>query len=148
MKSLASSLLLALALSAATGCARQMTPDQAMAALRAPDAETRRRAADALRSDSEAGVSPAAVPALLAALDDEPVPAVRGAILITLGRSGAPEAKAPIDQVLRNASDPDMMRWATRALKYWMLQNGEVSGDYKTPYWMPYGEASSKAGRD
>jgi HEAT repeat protein len=63
--------------------------------LAAPDASVRRAAAVAL------GASPEAVPALLAALDDEPEQAVRSALLDALGRIATEESVAALADCLR-----------------------------------------------
>ena len=131
--------LFAFALPFATAChAAPLPPDQAIQALHDPDPDTRRQAADSLRSDTEAGVPARAVPELLAALQSEPDPEVQGAILVTLGRSGAPEARAPIQQALVAATDPRMHRWAERAWKYWRLQTGDIPENPRGGYWNPY----------
>jgi HEAT repeats len=133
-------LLLALA-----GCGRPpMTPDRAIASLRAPDAETRRQAADDLRRDEANGVPADAVPALLDALSSEPEPAVRGSILLTLGRSGAPEAKPAIDDAIATETDPHLIRSAKRARKYWLVQND--SSDQSWAYWVPGWQPPGKIG--
>jgi HEAT repeat protein len=133
---------------ARSGCARApMTPDQAVAALRSPDPETRRRAADDLRGDDTNGVRPAAVAPLLDALAAEPEPADRGAILLTLGRSGAPEAKDPIDRAMSGDPAPDVRRAAKRALAYWKAQNG-LSSNGTWSYWVPFWSPATKVGPD
>jgi hypothetical protein len=33
-----------------------------------------------------------------------------------------------------------MRRWAGRALKYWMIQNGQISADFAFPTGWPYGQ--------
>jgi hypothetical protein len=115
-----------------------MPPQEAIASLRAPDAATRQHAADSLRTKE--GVPAAAVPALLSALQAEQDPHARGAMLITLGKSGAAEAKAPIDQAVQTAADPDNRRWAARALKGWMIQTGQLPATYVFPDGWPYGQ--------
>ncbi len=109
------------------------------------DAETRSRAADSLRSDEANGVPPAAVPDLLKALASEPDPVVRSSLLLTLGRSGAPDAKAPIDDALIEDPDPHVRRAAKRALAYWSAQNdGGPSANAR--YWIPGWQPASKVG--
>jgi HEAT repeat protein len=122
-----------------------MTPDQAIPALRSMDPTTRALAADDLRSDDATGVPPAAVPALLQALSSEPEPKVRGALLMTLGRSGAPEAKDPIDEALAEDPDPYVQKCAKRALAYWRVQNAEPR-DESWSYWVPVWQPTKKAG--
>src|SRR6185503_10552906 len=78
------------------GCKEPKTPDQSIADLRSPDPNERRSAADDLRTDQ--GVLPQAVSPLLQAIQAEQDPKARGAMLITLGKSGVPEAKPLIDQ--------------------------------------------------
>jgi len=127
------------------GCGRPpMTPDRAVASLRAPDAETRRQAADDLRTDETNGVPADAVPALLHALTSEPEPAVRGSILLTLGRSGAPEAKPAIDDAIATESDLHLVRNAKLARKYWLVQND--SSDESWAYWVPVWQPLKKIG--
>jgi HEAT repeat protein len=132
-----SAILLALLLSAAA-CGQAITPDQAVGELRNPDPNVRRNAADALRTPE--GVPPQAVPALLSALTTEVDPPVRGAILITLGRSGAAEAKPAIDQSVMAAADKNMQRWTGRALRYWMIQTKQFPPDYAFPNDWPFGQ--------
>jgi hypothetical protein len=119
------------------GCHTTMPPDQALMSLESPDPEVRRHGADALRT--ERGVPPEAVAPLLEALESERDPQVRGAILITLGRSGSSEAKPLIDRAVQTASAPDERRWALRALKYWELQNGVIPPNERAQYWIPWG---------
>jgi hypothetical protein len=142
-----SALALSLALPLA-GCGRPpMTSDQAMPALRSEDAETRRAAADVLRSDETNGVRPVAVPLLLAALASEPEPAVRGSILLTLGRSGAPEAESAIDDAILDDSNPHVRKVAKKAMAYWKIQNDEGPRGAWT-YWVPGWRPASKVGTD
>ena len=119
-------------------CRPSRTPDQSIAALKDPSEDTRQSAADELRTDE--GVPPNAVQPLLDAYKTEQVPKVRGAILITLGRSGRPEAKPVIDDAVQRAADKDSRRWAARALKYWMIQTGKLSETYQFPDGWPYGQ--------
>jgi HEAT repeat protein len=115
-----------------------MTPERAIGELQSPQAEARRNAADALRTPS--GVPPEAVAPLLGALSAEQDPGARGAELIALGRSGASQAKPAIDQAVMTAADPNMRRWAARALKYWMIQTGQLPAEYAFPDGWPYGQ--------
>jgi len=119
-------------------CHHSVPPDQAIAELHDPNPGTRQGAADSLRTDE--GVPPNAVRPLLDALGTEQVPYVRGAILITLGKSGRPEAKAPIDQAVQSAKDKDSRRWAGRALKYWMIETHALAADLDFPEGWPYGQ--------
>jgi len=119
-------------------CHHSVPPDQAIAQLHDPSPETRQGAADSLRTDQ--GVPPNAIQPLLDALATEQVPNVRGAILITLGKSGRPEAKGPIDQAVQSANDKDSRRWAARALKYWMIETHALAADYAFPEGWPYGQ--------
>jgi hypothetical protein len=131
-------LLLALALSTTTvGCREPRTTDQLVAELRSPDPKSRRAAADDLRMD--AGVPPQAIPALLESARAERDPPALGAMLITLGASGHPDAKPLIDAQIPTM-DPDMRRWAGRALKYWMIETGQIPKDYAFPDGWPYGQ--------
>ncbi len=61
-------------------------------------------------------------------------------LLIALGRSGAPQAKPFIDQAVMTAADPNMRRWAGRALKYWLIQTGQLAESYAFPDGWPYGQ--------
>jgi hypothetical protein len=131
-------LLLFLAALSLPACGHAMPPDQAIASLHDGDASVRQHAADSLRAG---GVVPAnAIPALLQAYPAEPQPFVRGAMLITLGQSGAAEAKPVIDQAVQAAPDPDTRRWAGRALKAWMIQTGAIPAATKFPPGWPYGQ--------
>ena len=126
----------AIALATSIGCGKPKTPAELVADLRSPSAEERQHAADDLRHDD--GVPPEAIQPLLQAEQSEQVPKVIGAMLITLGRSGVPEAKPLIDAHI-NTDDRDMRRWAGRALKYWMIANHQIDKDYKFPDGWPYG---------
>jgi HEAT repeat protein len=123
-----------------------MTAEDAVTSLRSPDTEVRQRAADDLRADDANGVRPFAVPALLSALASEPEPDVRGAILLTLGRSGAEEAKAAIDDAIASETDPHVQRAARRALTYWRVQNGEGPSTGGWSYWVPVWHSAARAG--
>jgi HEAT repeat protein len=119
-------------------CHHAMPPDEAMSAMHDGDPKVRQSAADSLRSG---GVVPTeAIGVLLQALQTEQVPYVRGAILITLGTSGAPQAKPAIDQAVMTSTEVDMRRWAGRALKAWMIQTGAIAPDTKFPPGWPYGQ--------
>jgi HEAT repeat protein len=129
----------------ATACARApMAPNDAAVSLRSPDAAVRERAADDLRRDEQHGVPLAAAPALLDALRSEPDLEVRGAILVTLGRSGTPEAKDAIEDALASDPDPGVHRAAERALHYWKVQNDD--SDKSWSYWVPGWRPDSKLG--
>ena len=104
--------------------------------LRHPDPAERRRAADDLRLDF--GVPAEAIPPLLDAIKVERDKRAHGAMLITLGKSGVPEAKPHIDGTLP-VMDKDVRRWATRALKYWLIATGAMHKDQKLPKHWPYG---------
>ena len=129
---------LALALSAAA-CNREppKTTADLVADLRNPDPDARRDAADDLRTDQ--GVPAEAVGALLQAIQVERDKKAYGAMLITLGRSGVPEARPIIDARLPEP-DKDMRRWASRALKYWMIANRQLPPDAELPKGWPYGQ--------
>jgi hypothetical protein len=128
-----------------SACARApMAPNDALASLRSPEAVERRHAADDLRSDEEHGVPLAAVPGLLEALRTEPDLATRSSLLVTLGRSGTPEAKDAIDDALVSDPDPGVHRAAERALHYWKVQNDE--SDKSWAYWVPGWSPTTKLG--
>ncbi len=137
MRTRSAVLLLAGALALGAGaCKDPKTPAESIAELRSPDPNARQSAADDLRTDN--GVPAEAVSPLLQAIQTEQEPKVRGAILITLGRSGVPEAKPIIDQHI-NTDDRDMRRWASRALKYWLIANKQMGPDDPLPDGWPYG---------
>lgn len=123
-------------LAALTACHEPKTVDQLVAELRAPEAKMRRRAADGLGREE---VDPRAIQPLLEAIAVEKDKSTYGAMLIALGRSGVPEAKAIVDARLPDP-DRDMRRWAGRALKYWMLKTGQLPRDYDFPDNWPYGQ--------
>jgi hypothetical protein len=131
-------LLPLLAVLAIPACHHAMPPDEALAAIHDGDPKVRQHAADALRDGNV--VPGPAVPALLQAVQTEQVAYVRGAMLITLGTSGAPQAKPIIDQAVQTAADPDSRRWAGRALKAWMIQTGAIPAETKFPAGWPYGQ--------
>lgn len=118
---------------ASVGCRRgehAKTPAEMVANLRSPEWETRRHAADQLRDDG--GPAPEALPALYAAMAHEQHPKAYGAMLITLGASGIPEARPLIDARLNDPS-ADMRRWSKRALNQWLVRNGLLSEDDDMP---------------
>jgi HEAT repeats len=107
---------LAASLSATGACGGTMKPDEAIAQLNSADATDRRNAADALRGGRMRSLKSSVVPAegvqpLLAALAKETDAKTRAAMLISLGASGAPEAKAPIDEWVKKASDHQEQKW-------------------------------------
>lgn len=120
-------------------CHHGMDPDQALVAIHDPNPRVRQHAADSLRSGNV--VPNDAIPVLFQAIQTEQDPSVRGAILITLGTSGAPQAKPVIDQAVMTAPDPDQRRWAGRALKAWMIQTGAIPENTSFPPGWPYGQA-------
>ena len=89
--------------------------------LQSPDWEKRRGAADDLGDNN--GPPAVAVPYLLAAAQRETNAKALGAMLITLGSSGAPEAKPMIEARVNDPSS-DMRRWARRGMKNWLTKNG------------------------
>lgn len=135
------------ALACATwGCREPRTTSELVAELRNPDPGARQSAADDLRQGNDcldAGappcVPPEAIPPLLEIISAEQDPKAYGAMLITLGKSGVPEAKPIIDARLPDP-DPNMRRWAARALRYYMIKTGEVPRDYAFPDGFPYGQ--------
>jgi hypothetical protein len=118
-------------------CGQPKTPADSIARLDSPNEDERQSAADDLRTDS--GVPPEAIRPLMDHYAREQSPKVRGAILITLGRSGVPEAKPLIDQAIPT-EDRDMRRWAGRALKYWMIANHQIAENWEFPDGWPYGQ--------
>ena len=125
------------ALIALSACRDPKTVPQLVAELRHPDPGVRRSAADDLRM--EGGVPAEAVEPLLQAVAVEQNKGAHGAMLITLGRSGVPEAKPYIDGAIP-VPDKDVRRWAARALKYWLVANGQMSPDAPLPKDWPYGQ--------
>lgn len=114
-----------------------MPPEKAMAELHNPDAKVRQHAADSLRGPK---APPQAVPALLEAVKGEQDLKAKAAMMISLGDSGAPEAKGLIDEYVAKASNADEQKYAGRALKYWMWKTGQLPKDYKFPEGWPYGQ--------
>ena len=130
-------LLLLLAAVALFGCREPRTTADMISDLRNPSAQVRRSAADGLRMDE--GVPAEAIGPLLAAAQVERHRPAFGAMMITLGRSGVAEAKPLIDARIPEP-DPDMRRWAARALKYWMIANRQLPPDPQLPDGWPYGQ--------
>jgi HEAT repeat protein len=132
--------LLVFVLLAALGlcaCRQPRTTSDLVADLRNPSPQERRRAADGLRTDD--GVPAEAIGPLLQAVQVERDRGAFGAMMITLGRSGVPEAKPLIDARIPEP-DPDMRRWAARALKYWLIANRQLPPDPQLPDGWPYGQ--------
>ena len=92
-----------------------------IAKLRDPDWDNRRDAADDLGDDG--GPAPNAIGPLLAAASVERHPKALGAMLITLGKSGVPEAKPLIDAHV-DSPDPDLRKYARKGQKNWLAKNG------------------------
>jgi hypothetical protein len=130
-------MVLALAFSSGLACTPPMSTDMAIAELRNPNPKLRAGAADRLRRDE--GVPPEAIQPLIDASKTEQDPAAKGAMMITLGRSGKPEVKDLVEQYVQNAHGPDERRWAARALKYWLIQNGALAPNESLPEGWPYG---------
>jgi len=102
-----------------------------LAKLENPDWKVRREAADDLREDG--GPPASAVPALLTAANKEQNPKALQAMLLTLGASGAPDAKPVLDAHVADA-DADTRRAAHKGLKSWQAKNGQtVRKDIETP---------------
>jgi hypothetical protein len=102
------------------GVARPANPED-IAKLRHPDWEKRQDAADDLGDDDGPGAN--AIGPLLAAASVERHPKALGAMLITLGKSGVPEAKPLIDAHVESP-DPDLRRYARKGQKNWLAKNG------------------------
>jgi hypothetical protein len=112
----------------------QIPPEQ-LAKLGSQDWKDRRDAADDLREDG--GPPQQAVVALAMAASRERHPKALGAMLLTLGASGAPEAK-PIIEAHVDDGDSDVRRYARRAMKSWLVRNGQnVRRDVETPAHQP-----------
>ena len=119
------------------GCRDPTTVPQLSAELRSPEAKERRSAADDLRMDG--GVPQQAIQPLLDAISQERDKYAHGAMMITLGKSGVPEAKPHIDGAIP-VPDEDVRRWATRALRYWLVATGQMGADQDLPDGWPYGQ--------
>jgi len=128
--------VMALSLAPLAACGG-MPPAKAMAELHNPSPKVRQSAADSLRGPK---TPPEAVPALLEAVKTEQDLKAKAAMMISLGDSGAPEAKALIDDYVQKASNHDEQKYAGRALKYWMIKTGQLAKDYKFPEGWPYGQ--------
>jgi hypothetical protein len=102
------------------GVAKPADPED-IAKLRHPDPDKRQDAADDLGDDN--GPAPNAIGPLLAAASAERHPKALGAMLITLGKSGVPEAKPLIDAHV-DSPDPDLRRYARKGQKNWLAKNG------------------------
>lgn len=103
------------------GCRRSAPPrDAAQTLLHSPDPDARKDAAHDLADDE--GPTPDLVPALITALEREQDPDVYSAILIALGKSGAPEAK-PYLEVNINNKNKGVRRNAEKALALWSRRN-------------------------
>jgi HEAT repeat protein len=114
-----------------------------IAKLESPDWEVRREAADDLADDN--GPPKEAVAPLVAAAGKERYPKALGAMLLTLGKSGAPEAK-PVIEGHVDSKDTDVRRYARRAQKSWLLKNGHtVRKDVETPAPAPPPVATATA---
>jgi hypothetical protein len=109
---------------AVVGCGRRQAPAESVANLRSPDWEQRRDAADSLRRGS--GPPPQAVPHVMTALQKEKIPPAYGAMLITAGKSGVPEALPYICGAVQS-KERDMRRWGNRALEMWHDKNPRMS---------------------
>lgn len=117
-----------------------MTTQEAIANLKSPDLETRWKSADALRGGAAGKkVPPEAIAPLIEAMKTEQQPKARGAMLTTLGASGAPEAKPVIDEWVQKAATHDEQRWYGRALKTWLIETGAKSKEDAWPDGWPYG---------
>lgn len=115
----------------------------AMAALGAPDDDMRAQAAEDLGDDD--GPPPEAMAPLLAALAKETDEKAHCEMLETVGKSGAPEAKGPIEAALRD-DDDDVRSAAQKALKRWRKKNGEaVRADVETAQKPATGAAPAAA---
>jgi hypothetical protein len=106
---------------AAPACKREArTPVHWIGKLRSAEWEERRKAAVELRKDG--GPLPEATHQLLWSIQYEQNPEVCGEMLITLGASGAAEAKPIIDARIQGP-DEDVRKAAKRALKEWLVRN-------------------------
>lgn len=106
-----------------------------------PEWKVRREAAEDLREHD--GPPASAVPALLAAAAREQKPEALEQMLLTLGQSGAPEAK-PLIEAHMEDGDSDLRRSARKAMKNWLSKNGQVvRRDVETPPALPPAPATA-----
>ncbi len=111
-----------------------------MARLQSPDPDDREDAADDLRDGN--GPPAAAVPYLIAAAQREPEPKALRSELLTLGASGAPEARPVIEPFLRHP-DEDVRKAAMKALEKWQGRAAYMAGRYRVGYAPPPAAAVS-----
>jgi hypothetical protein len=122
-----------------TGCGPPKTVAEIVTELRDPSAGKREDAAADLQTDD--GVPVQAIPALLQAARIERDADSLGVMLMTLGKSGVPEARPLIDQFVFTAS-PKGRRRAGRALQYSLVANGRMAPDAELPKHWPYRQPS------
>jgi hypothetical protein len=135
----ASSIVVALAavsLLSAPACrrhgARSATND--MARLQSPDPDEREDAAENLR---DSGGPPAGVvPYVIAAVQRENDPKALREELLTLGASGAPEARPILEQHMSHP-DEDVRRTANKAYGMWRERAAYLAGRYRVAYPTP-----------
>lgn len=84
-------------------------------------------------------MTPEDVQALMEAVQGEQDLHAKAAMMISLGASASPQAKPLIDDYVAKASSFDEQKYAGRALKYWMINAGQLPKDYKFPPGWPYG---------
>ena len=104
-----------------TACRHSDSFQDRVARLSSDDPSDRRSAADALRANG--GPPQEAVPYLFQAISHERDAGAYGAMMITLGASGVPQAKPLIEANLRSSS-ASIRRWAGTAMDYWVARNG------------------------
>jgi hypothetical protein len=133
--------LAALAITVATtalaGCRPSRPVAQIVVELRDPDPVKRQHAASDLQTKN--GVHVQAIPHLLQAASVEQNKEALGAMLVTLGKSGVPEAKGLIDQHIPT-TDLGLRKHLGRALRYWYIANSQIAPDAKPPEHWPYGQ--------
>lgn len=123
--------LLQISLSAFAGCGHPRSPAELEAGLNDPDPQVRRNSADGLRHGDD--VPAEAIPKLLAAIDKEQDQEAYGAELITLGASGAAEARPYLCKNNVSGGDPRMSRWTSHALTAWLRKNPGSTGCMGVP---------------
>jgi len=111
--------LLVVAALGVVGCGR-VSSAQSVAELRSREPEVRRAAADDLR---HIGPPPWTVPRLMDALVVEKDPEAYGALMLALGKAGAPEALPYICRALRSP-DSRVAGWADKSLRLLEETNG------------------------
>jgi hypothetical protein len=136
--------LAAVSLLSAPACRRREARSAAneMARLQSPDPDEREDAADDLRDGG--GPPAAAVPVLVAVVQHETDMKALRAELLTLGASGAMEARPVLEAHLRHP-DEDVRKAAIKAIQRWQERAAYMSNRYRVPYAPPPPPAAAPA---